>query len=100
VEDNLQGDEQKLVLAQLQDVGNRIDRADKVANKGLHDQISYPDSHRLIVAFLALAYDILSLATPPLQAPLEPYSVAIVDFARGLGELDRRSGKKDKEDDQ
>jgi len=100
VEENLQGDEQKVVLAQLQDVGNRIDRVYKLANKGLHDQIAQSGVRRLIVAFLALAYDILSLAAPPLEAPLEPYSDGIVDFARGLAEEDRRSGKKDNENDQ
>jgi hypothetical protein len=100
VEEHLQGEGQKVALAQLRDVGTRIDRICELANKGLHNQIERSDVRRLILAFLALAYDILSLAAPPLQAPLEPYSDGIVDFARGLAEKDRRSGKKDNENDQ
>lgn len=95
VEENLKGDEQELVLAQLQDVGNRIDRADKLANKGLHGQMSQSDVRRLIVAFLILAYDILSLTALPTQAPVEPYSDAILDFTRGVAERGRRAEKKD-----
>lgn len=62
VEEYIEGNGQKLVLSELQDVGHRIDRVDKLANQGLHANITQGETRRLIVALLVLAYDMLSLA--------------------------------------
>jgi hypothetical protein len=68
VEESLGGEEQKLTIAQLEDVGRRIDALDRLSNKGVHDRISRPDVHRLMVALLVLAFDLVSrgavLVTP------------------------------------
>jgi hypothetical protein len=74
VEEQLKGDERGLVLAQLKDVGNRLDRLDSVANKGLHAQNTPSEIRRLIVGVVMLAYDLLSMAPPPTDASLAPYS--------------------------
>ena len=70
------------LVSQLEDLGKRIDRMDALANKGLHHRIAEPDLHRLIVALLTVAYDLLTLAPPPRVAPGDPYSQAIEDFAK------------------
>ena len=83
-EQRLSGDEQKLAVAQLDDVGRRIDALDRLANKGVHDRISRLGVHRLVVALLVLAYDLLSLTPPPLEAATEPYAEGLEDIVRDL----------------
>jgi hypothetical protein len=83
-EERLGGGEQRLAIAQLDDVGRRIDVIDRLANKGVHGRVSRLDVHRLIVALLVLTYDLLSLTPPPLQAPAEPYVESLEEIARDL----------------
>lgn len=84
VEESLGGDEQKLALAQLDDVGRRIKATIRLSNKAIHDRISHLNIHRLVVVVLVLTYDLLSLTPPPLQAPTEPYLETIDEIARDL----------------
>jgi hypothetical protein len=79
VEENLKSQtQQKIVLANLADVGARIDNLDKATNKGLHDQVEFVEVQRLLVALIALLYDLLTLTAPPLQTPVAPYSEKIM----------------------
>ena len=91
VEEHLKGSGQKLALAQLDDVGNRIDSLDQLANKGLHARVTKSDIRRLIASMLILAYDLFSMSPPPLATPVDPYAETIVDFAKkviGKGPLE------------
>jgi hypothetical protein len=85
-EERLPKDERRAIQEQLEDLGHRIDRIHDLANKGLHARISRSDAGRLIVALVVLTYDLLSLAEPPLQLPLEPHAEEIDRFARRLVE--------------
>lgn len=85
VEDNLTGTEHDVVIAALTDVGNRIDKLDRLANKGIHAQrVNSSEMKRLLIGLVVLTYDILTLAPPPLKARMEPYTESLVEFA---GEL-------------
>jgi len=99
VKGNLQGDQQRLLLAQLEDLGNRVDRVDHLANKGLHAQITQPDIRRLIAALLVLAYDLLTLCPPPSQSSFEPYSDGIQDFVRWVAKRGPGSAGKEEGED-
>jgi hypothetical protein len=100
VEDNLLGDERGLVLAQLKDIGNRLDRLDSLANKGVHHRITSSDVRRLILGVVILAYDLFSLKPPPIETPLEPYSEAIEDFGRRVIRHRKTSNTEDDRDPQ
>ena len=96
---NLQGDQQRLLLAQLEDLGNRVERIDQLANKGLHVQITQPDIRRLIAALLVVAYDLLTLCPPLSQSSFEPYSDGIQDLARWAAKRGSGSPGKEKGED-
>jgi len=81
VEENLSG-QAELVIAQLQDVGKRIDSLGQLANKGVHARVSKSEIRRLIAALLILSYDLLMMTEPPLVRPMEPLAEDIVDFAK------------------
>jgi hypothetical protein len=98
VKERLQGDQRRLVLAELQDLGNRVDRVDQLAQKGLHTQISQMDVRRLILALLGLAYDLLTLSPPPLRSSLEPHTDAIDDFVRKLAKRNSDSEEEGERD--
>jgi hypothetical protein len=75
IDDQLDSNSQRqLVLSTLQDVGNRLDKLDAVANSGLHANIEPNETRRLLVGLTSLTYDLLTLAEPPLTAPNEPYN--------------------------
>ena len=99
VKGNLQGDQQRLLLAQLEDLGNRVERIDQLANKGLHVQITQPDIRRLIAALLVVAYDLLTLCPPLSQSSFEPYSDGIQDFVRWAAKRGSGSPGKEKGED-
>lgn len=98
VKESLRGDQQRVVLANLEDLGNRVDRVDQLCQKGLHAQISLSDVRRLILALLGLAYDLLTLGPPVTRSPLGPYAGAIDDFARKTAKRSPSSGKNQKGD--
>jgi hypothetical protein len=84
IEENLQEKDRTLLVAQLDDLGKRIDSVDQLANKGIHARIDRSAIRRLLVALLIVAYDLFSLTGPPLQSSLEPYKEDVIDFARSV----------------
>jgi hypothetical protein len=80
VEDHTTGRARDLVLSSLKDVGGRIDALGGLANKGLHADLSPAELQRLLVALVTLAYDILTLAPPPLVADMERYREPLLSF--------------------
>lgn len=81
VEDHLDGANRKLVLSSLQDVGNRIDALDTCVQRGVHgDQLTAAELQRILVSLVGVAYDILTLAPPPLRHDLEPYADHLKSF--------------------
>jgi hypothetical protein len=93
VEGSLSGAGKNLALAQLEDLGRRIDALDRLVNKGLHDQISQIEVRRLIVALVVLAYDLLSLTPPPLEAAIEPHAEAFNEIVRDVIDRHRQNRK-------
>jgi hypothetical protein len=75
VEERLDASKQTrdLVKTGLQDLGSRIDKIDTLANKGLHADITLVEIDRLLIALVTVTYDLLSLAPPPLEVPIEPH---------------------------
>lgn len=47
----------KVLQSSLEDIGNRVDRLDTLANKGLHAQVDAAEVQRLLVGVVVLAYD-------------------------------------------
>jgi hypothetical protein len=81
VDKNLSGTNRDLVLATLEDVGNRIDGVDALANKGLHaPRVTAIEVDRLLVGLVLLVYDILMLQPPPKESPLAPYEESVREF--------------------
>jgi len=57
------------VLASLDDVGQRIDRLDTSANRGIHGPaVSPAEVQRMLAGLVALVYDLLTLTPPPSQS--------------------------------
>jgi hypothetical protein len=88
VEDQVGGRAQELVLASLKDVGGRIDALGGVANRGLHADLSAAELQRLLIALVALTYDILTLAPPPLVADKERYREPLLKFLADMSAED------------
>jgi len=86
IEERLDVSEQvkDLVKVGLKDLGSRIDKIDNLANKGLHAEISLLDVDRLLIALVTVTYDLLSLAPPPTELPIEPYLPEIMKFIEEL----------------
>lgn len=72
--------EKKLVLVTLDDLGSRINKIDELAHKGVHNEISLFDLDRLLIALVTFTYDLLSLAPPPTELPIEPYGDEIINL--------------------
>ncbi len=79
-----------IMISTLTDVGSRIDSLDAAANKGLHADLNAGETQRLLVAFLTLIYDVLTLAPLPLKTPGAPCEESAKEyFSRMLrGEVD------------
>jgi hypothetical protein len=56
-----------------EEIGKRIDYLAKVANKGLHSDVSVDEVHRLVLNLALLTRDLLTL-TPPARTPSESYA--------------------------
>jgi len=97
VDENIHGAGKNLALAQLDDLGHRIDALDRLSNKGVHDCISAMEARRLIVGFVVGAYDLLSLTPPPLSARNEPHGEAVDEIVRNMISWHRERGKAEPE---
>src|SRR5439155_7458089 len=85
VEDHLDGTDESVVLAGLRDLGDRIDRLDQLANKGVHASDMDPRAiHRLLISLVVLSSDVLSIAPPPLAVSNTPYEPALRQFVTRL----------------
>lgn len=63
----------ELILANLQDLGARIDAVDANANRGLHAESIASEINRLLISLLTVSHDLLTLAPPPEQISYAPY---------------------------
>lgn len=89
VEENTDSKSRRTVaLTALEDVGNRIDRLDKLANSGLHSDLDPSELQRLLIATIALIYDLVVLAPPPSALPLQPHSSGIHKVTKAMLQLD------------
>jgi hypothetical protein len=86
IEDHLGGTSAKVALANLQDLGDRLDRVDELANKGLHATVDQRDVRRLLVTLVVVASDLLALTPPPPAAELAPYAPALEAFVAEMRE--------------
>ncbi len=84
VGDHSTGSRRDLTLSALEDVGRRIEKVDAMTNAGIHDEVDPAELHRLLIAVVALLYDLLRLAAPPPAVPDAPYAGGVV---RSLSEL-------------
>lgn len=75
-----------LVQVSLQDLGSRIDTLYELANKGAHAEIVLLDLDRLLIGLVTVTYDLLSLAPPPMEVPVEPHLPEIYKFIKTLDE--------------
>jgi hypothetical protein len=77
-------EERKFVQMGLTDLGKRIDKMYDLANKGVHHDIHFVDLDRLLIALVTITYDLLSLAPPPLELPVEPHLPEISKFIKSI----------------
>jgi hypothetical protein len=78
----------KVLQSSLEDIGNRVDRLDTLANKGLHAQVDAAEVQRLLVGVVVLAYDLLVLSPVPQKVPEEPYRDSVARVMRELFTVD------------
>lgn len=64
-------------MANIEDLGNRIDRLDNLSNKGLHSEVSTSDVNRLLLSLLVVAHDLLTLSPPGGTFRYDPYEKRI-----------------------
>ncbi|MET9693342.1 hypothetical protein ABZY81_33685 [Streptomyces sp. NPDC006514] len=82
----------ELLIANVEDLGKRIDKMDSLSNKGLHSDVSSSDVNRLLLSLLVVAHDLISLRPPGGTFAYEPYEGAIRAFGEGLRlQQERRS---------
>lgn len=90
--------EQRLALATLDDIEQRIKRLVDLTNKGLHvSNVSVEDAEirRLLLGLTTLAFDLLTLMPPPVAQPLGPYERNIADMSRRLLNRTKDAGEQD-----
>ncbi|MQS05701.1 hypothetical protein [Streptomyces alkaliphilus] len=75
---------QGLLLANVTDLGKRIDKLDQLSNKGVHSDISPSDVSRLLLSLLVVTYDLISLRPPGGPFAYEPYETTIYSFAKRI----------------
>jgi hypothetical protein len=90
VEDHLDGTDESVALVNLKDLGDRVDRLDELANKGVHArEIDARAIHRLLISLVVLSSDLLSIAPPPLAASNAPYEPALREFVKRLADREQ-----------
>ncbi|WP_330239251.1 hypothetical protein [Streptomyces sp. NBC_00525] len=70
----------ELLIANVEDLGKRIDRLDSLSNKGLHSDVSSSDVNRLLLSLLVVAHDLISLRPPGGDFSYKPYETTIRSF--------------------
>ncbi|MFD7964382.1 hypothetical protein ACFV5J_26660 [Streptomyces zaomyceticus] len=87
------GTTRTLLVANVEDLGHRIDTLDALANKGLHDQVSTSDVNRLLLSLVVVAHDLLTLRPPGGAFRYDAYAEYIHKVTRE--ELRRRSPERE-----
>lgn len=87
----------ELLIANVEDLGNRIDKLDSLSNKGLHSDVSSSDVNRLLLSLLVVAHDLISLRPPGGAFAYEPYETAIRAFMEGLRPQQEHRSQDDEE---
>ncbi|MBT2411727.1 hypothetical protein J7I94_14315 [Streptomyces sp. ISL-12] len=70
----------ELLIANVEDLGKRIDKLDGLSNKGLHSDVSSADVNRLLLSLLVVAHDLISLRPPGGAFSYKPYETTIRAF--------------------
>ena len=87
----------ELLIANVEDLGKRIDKLDSLSNKGLHSDVSSSDVNRLLLSLLVVAHDLISLRPPGGAFSYEPYETTIRVFMEGLRQQRERPAQDDEE---
>lgn len=87
----------ELLIANIEDLGKRIDKLDSLSNKGLHSDVSSSDVNRLLLSLLVVAHDLISLRPPGGAFAYEPYETTIRAFMEGLRPQQERWSQDDEE---
>ncbi|WP_157876801.1 hypothetical protein [Streptomyces graminilatus] len=82
-----------LLIANVEDLGNRIDRLDNLSNKGLHSDVSSSDVNRLLLSLLVVTHDLMSLRPPGGAFSYEPYADSFREFFDDLWKGEERRSK-------
>ena len=83
---NVSKQSKDLVKASLSYSELRINKIDLLANKGIHAEINLLELDRLLIALVTVTYDLLSLAPPPTEVPIEPH---LPEFDKFIETLDK-----------
>lgn len=98
VAENVTSDNMRqLLIANVEDLGKRIDRLDNLSNKGLHSDVSPSDVNRLLLSLLVVAHDLICLRPPGGAFAYEPYETTIRAFIEELWPQQERRPQDDKE---
>jgi hypothetical protein len=84
ISDCLSGREKELLIAELNDIGRRVEKLDALANKGIHDKVSLSEARRLLLGEVILLYDILTLAPPPRKSLVHPDEKILMELTREI----------------
>jgi hypothetical protein len=84
ISDCLSGREKELLLAELNDIGGRVEKLDALANKGIHDKVSLSEARRLLLGEVILLYDILILSPPPMKSIVPPDKEILMELTQGM----------------
>lgn len=78
------GREKELLIAELNDVGGRVEKLDALANKGIHNKVSRSEARRLLLGVVILVYDILILSLPPMKSIIPPNEEILMELTRRM----------------
>jgi len=84
ISDCLSGSEKELLLAELNDIGGRVDKIDALANRGIHDKVNLSEARRLLLGEVILLYDLLTLAPPPRKSIVLPDEKILMELTQGM----------------
>ncbi|MFJ2196356.1 hypothetical protein [Streptomyces violaceusniger] len=87
----------QLLIANVEDLGKRIDKLDSLSNKGLHSDVLSSDVNRLLLSLLVVAHDLISLRPPGGSFSYEPYNTTIRFFMEGLRQQQERRSQDGEE---
>ncbi|WP_030920987.1 hypothetical protein [Streptomyces sp. NRRL B-24720] len=87
----------ELLIANVEDLGKRIDKLDSLSNKGLHSDVSSSDVNRLLLSLLVVTHDLISLRPPGDAFSYKPYETTIRVFMEEVLQQQERPSRDDEE---